>query len=213
MVKADGREAVEPGVKADGHEAVEPGVKADGHEAVEPGVVGYRVFTLPIRYQHEKRMNDELVFKLLTVTAVNRLQAAAQSDEELNSLKYEDTMAALKAVGVEWSGDTKVVIKRDEEANEDVATISRPAGDAVVRYDAKGNLKGAEQNFLKWRNKKKDGGKKLFNTALCCWGLRTPQQKAFCNPYAACARGAFECETTLDAGAMQCRQDAFGNQN
>ena len=202
-----------PVVKADGREAVEPGVKADGQEAVEPGVVGYRVFTLPIRYQHEKRMNDELVFKLLTVTAVNRLQAAAQSDEELNSLKYEDTMAALKAVGVEWSNDTKVVIGRDEEANEDVVTISRPTGEAVVRYDAKGNLKGAEKNFLKWRNKEKDGGKKLFNTALCCWGLRTPQQKSFCNPYAACARGAFECETTLGAGAMQCRQDAFGKQN
>ena len=157
-----------------------PTVKADGHEDAKAKLP--EVFKLSNRGEG---MSDELVFKLQTVTAVNRLQAAAQTDEELNALKYEDTMAALKAVGVEWSGDTKVSISRDEETNEDVVTISRPSGDAVVRYDAEGKqIVSEEAQEMGAR------GSLVDYAATCCW---TGYPVSYCNYPGACTRGEERC--------------------
>jgi hypothetical protein len=138
-----------------------PTVKADGHEAEKEQLP--QVFKLSNR---GGGMSDELLFRLQTVTAVNRLQAAAQSDEELNALKYEDAMAALKAVGVEWSGDTQVRISRDDKANEDVVTISGPSVDAVVRYDDKG-----EQIVNKEAESMSSRGDYVDQAYQCCWGV------------------------------------------
>ena len=70
------------------------------------------------------------------------------------------------AVGFEWLGDVRVQITRDDEANEDVVTISRPNGDSVVRYDEAGKQivnEGAETMGAR--------GASYFDQAyMCCWG-------------------------------------------
>jgi hypothetical protein len=180
-----------------------PTVKADGHESDEAKLP--EVFKLSNRGEG---MSDELVFKLQTVTAVNRLQAAAQTDEELNALKYEDTMTALEAVGVKWRGETTVQISRDEEANEDVVTISRPSGKAVLRYDDEGKqITSEEAGEMDTRGATQED----FDRAVeCCWGVGYIR---YCSPFGACADGETYCKewhrqvftnAGLPGGSMQC---------
>lgn len=159
-----------------------PTVKADGHEAGQADLP--QVFKLSNRGGN---MSDELVSRLLTITAVNRLQAAAKDDEELNALKYDDTMAALQAVGVDWSGDTEIQMTRDEAANEDVITIIRPNREMVLRYDDAGKqIVSDEAEAMGAR-----GGETSFDTAVaCCWGVGS---SGFCQDFGTCAEGAEKC--------------------